>query len=156
MKTLIYIIIIASALATFIASAEERQKREFRPLIPGQFTSASILAKALAWEGRSYRPGVSAQCANWVGHVVCSAGGSTPVGHSMARNWLKWGHPVSRTTVKPGDIVVTWRGSRSGRYGHILIYVGDGLCIHRPTRSKPVEKVPLSTFSNKILGIRRK
>ena len=154
MKTLIYIIIIASTLATFIASGQE--KREFRPLIPGRFTSAEILQKALTWEGRSYRAGVSAQCANWVGHVVRSAGGTPPVGHAIARNWLKWGNSVPRAAIKPGDIVVTWRGSRSGAEGHILIYVGDGVCIHRPTRSKPVQKIDLSTYSSRILGIRRK
>lgn len=152
MNKFIIIIIILSGLAVFVASGEERQKREFRPLLPG---GSSILVKAQAWEGKHYRRGQSYQCANWVGSVVAAAGRDLPAGHSWARNWLKWGNSVPRAAMRPGDIIVTWRGSRHGSEGHILIYVGDGQCIHRPTRSKPVQKVPLSVFAPKILGVRR-
>ena len=154
MNKFIIIIIILSGLATFVASGQE--KREFRPIVPGQFTAQNILAKAKGWEGKYYRRGVSYQCANWVGEIVRSAGGSTPASSSMARSWLKWGHSVPRSAMKPGDIIVTWRGSRSGSSGHILIYLGNGQCIHRPTRSKPVQQISLSVYESKILGIRRK
>lgn len=152
-KFIIIIIIILSGLATFVASGQE--KREFRPIVPGQFTAQNILAKAKEWEGKYYRRGQSCQCANWVGSVVAAAGRDLPAGHSWARNWLKWGNSVPRAAMRPGDIIVTWRGSRHGSEGHILIYVGDGQCIHRPTRSKPVQKVALSVFAPKILGVRR-
>ena len=156
MKNLIYIIIILSGLAVFIASGEERQKRDFRPIVPGQFTSASLIEKAKSWEGKHYRPGVSAQCAAWVGQVVQSAGGRLPQGHMMARSWLNWGYSVPRSSIRPGDLVVTWRGSPRSASGHILIYLGNGECIHRPTRSKPVQRIKLSTYSSKIIGVRRK
>jgi cell wall-associated NlpC family hydrolase len=154
MKTIIIIIIILSGLATFLASGQE--KREFRPLIPGKFTSSEIIASAKKWSGRHYRYGQSRQCANWVGHVIKDSGGIPPYGHSMARNWLEWGRPVLAVAIRPGDVVITWRGSRSGTAGHILIYIGDGQCIHRPTRSKAVCKTPLSLYKSKILGVRRK
>ena len=154
MKTLIIIIIVLSGLLTFLASGQE--KRAFRPLIPGKFTSSQIVASAKKWTGRHYRYGHSRQCANFVGHVIKDSGGIPPYGHSMARNWLEWGRPVIPAVIRPGDVVITWRGSRSGTAGHILIYIGDGQCIHRPTRSKAVCKTPLSLYKSKILGVRRK
>ena len=154
MKALIIIIIVLSGLATYLASGQE--KRAFRPLIPGKFTSSEIVASAKKWTGRHYRYGHSRQCANFVGHVIKDSGGIPPYGHSMARNWLEWGRPVIPAVIRPGDVVITWRGSRSGTAGHILIYIGDGQCIHRPTRSKAVCKTPLSLYKSKILGVRRK
>lgn len=154
MNKFIIIIIILSGLATFVASGQE--KREFRTIIPGQFTAQNILAKAKEWEGKYYRRGVSCQCANWIGEVVRSAGGSTPASSSMARSWLKWGYSVPRSAMKPGDIIVTWRGKKNSESGHILIYLGEGQCIHRPTMSKVVQRISLSVYESKILGVRRK
>lgn len=128
-----------------------QERRLFRPYIE----HSSLLLKAKAWEGKYYRKGVSCQCANWVGEVATSSGFSLPQGHSMARSWLKWGNPVNRSSLRPGDVVVTWRGSRGGSSGHILIYLGDGQCIHRPTRSSPVRRISLGRYSDKILGFRR-
>lgn len=115
----------------------------------------AIATKAKSWEGKHYRAGVSRQCANWVGEVVGSVGIERPSGHSLARNWLKWGRPVSYATMRPGDIIVQWRGSKSGTAGHILIYVGNGQCIHRPTYSKAVSRVSAESCKARILGIRR-
>lgn len=117
--------------------------------------NSSIARQASKWEGRHYRRGQSLQCANWVGQVVKEAGGTPPTYHSMARNWLQWGRPVSKATIRPGDIVITWRGSRSGKSGHILIYLGQGQCIHRPTYSKSVRTTSLSFYESRILGVRR-
>lgn len=156
MKKFIFIIILLSGLAVFVASLNGQEKREFRPLVPGQFTSSSIVHAAKKWEGRHYRYGQSRQCANWVGQVINESGGNTPVHHSMARNWLSWGRSVPVVAIRPGDIVVTWRGSRSGSAGHILIYIGNGECIHRPTQSRAVCKTQLSFYKSKILGVRRK
>lgn len=118
-------------------------------------SNSSIVTEAKSWNGKHYRKGQSLQCANWVGQVVKDAGKTPPPQHSMARSWLKWGKPVSKAAIRPGDIVVTWRGSRSGKSGHILIYIGSGQCIHRPTYSQAVCKTSLSNYNAKILGIRR-
>ncbi len=117
-------------------------------------SSNVIVSKAKAWENKYYRPGVSRQCANFVGEVMSSAGIQPPPGHSLARNWLKFGRPVVGSP-RPGDIIVQWRGSRSGTAGHILIYVGNGQCIHRPTYSRAVSRVSLESCKPRILGIRR-
>lgn len=156
MKKFIYIVILLSGLAVFMASARGQEKRKFRPLIAGQFTSSSIVETAKEWAGRHYRYGDACQCANWVGQVINESGGSTPSHHAMARNWLEWGRPVPVAAIRPGDIVVTWRGSRSGSAGHVLIYIGNGECIHRPTQSRAVCKTQLSFYKSKILGVRRK
>jgi cell wall-associated NlpC family hydrolase len=118
-------------------------------------SNSSIVTEARKWDSKHYKKGQSLQCANWVGRVVIDAGGTPPPRHAMARSWLKWGSPVSKSAIQPGDIVITWRGSRSGKSGHILIYIGDGQCIHRPTYSRAVCKTYLSNYSPRILGIRR-
>ena len=125
------------------------------PLWPRIDISHAIATKAKSCEGKPYRAGVSKQCANWVGEVVDSVGIECPSGHSLARNWLKWGKPVSYATMRPGDIIVQWRGSKSGTAGHILIYVGNGQCIHRSTYSKAVSRVSAESCKARILGIRR-
>lgn len=120
---------------------------------PGK--SSKILNVAKSQVGSYYRPGVKAQCANFVGHVVTKAGGEKPSSASFARSWLKWGKPVGWSSKKPGDIIVTWRGSRSGSYGHILIYAGDNKAIHRSTSGKKVAYIDVANYSSRILGVRR-
>ena len=105
--------------------------------------------------GTYYRPGVKAQCANFVGHVVSKAGIEKPASANMARSWLRWGEPVSWSNKKPGDIIITWRGSRGGSYGHILIYAGDEKAIHRSTSGKLVSYVDTDRYQSKVLGVRR-
>ena len=146
--------IIALSLLVF-ATGNSQEKRAFRPILQSGVLPARIVKTAKLWEGKHFRKGQSCQCANWIGEVVRSAGGGRPLYSSMARNWLKWGRPVSKAAIRPGDVVITWRGSRSGKSGHILIYLGQGQCIHRPTRSKPVQMTDLSFYKSKILGVRR-
>ena len=105
--------------------------------------------------GTYYRPGVKAQCANFVGYVVSKAGIEKPASASMARAWLKWGEPVSWPNKKPGDLIITWRGSRRGSYGHILIYAGNGRAIHRSTGGKLVSYVSTDLYQSRVLGVRR-
>jgi cell wall-associated NlpC family hydrolase len=118
---------------------------------------SSITAEAEKWQGRHFRYGQSRQCANWVGEVVRVSGYNTPSNPALARNWLSWGRRVpSLAAIRPGDLVITWRGSKHGSSGHILIYLGDGMCIHRPTQSRAVCKTELTHYKSKLLGVRRK
>ncbi len=146
--------IIALTLLVF-ATGNSQEKRAFRPILQSGVLPARIVKTAKLWNGNYFRKGQSCQCANWVSQVVFSAGGGRPLYSSMARNWLEWGRPVSSSTMKPGDVIVTWRGSKGGKSGHVLIYLGNGQCIHRPTRSKPVQMTDLSIYQSKILGVRR-
>tara|TARA_R100001510_G_C7644004_1_gene201497 strand:- start:717 stop:1178 length:462 start_codon:yes stop_codon:yes gene_type:complete len=153
MKKFILLIIILSGLAVFVASLNGQEKQKF---IERFSVESAIVKSAKKWDGRHYRYGQSYQCANWVGEVVENSGGKPPENFSLARSWLSWGRPALLGSIRPGDIIVTWRGSKYGSSGHVLIYLGDGTCIHRPTHSRAVCKTPISHYEAKILGIRRK
>lgn len=146
--------IIALTLLVFVTGSSQ-EKRAFRPILQSGVLPSRIVKTAKLWNGKYFRKGQSCQCANWVSQVVFSAGGGRPLYSSMARNWLKWGKGVSQSAMKPGDVIVTWRGSKGGKNGHVLIYLGNGKCIHRPTKSKPVQLTELSFYKSKILGVRR-
>ena len=47
---------------------------------------------------------------------------------------------VSKSSLKPGDLVGFYRGS------HVGIYVGNGNVVHASTESQPVKVVPLSSM----------
>ena len=147
-------VIILTTLAT-ISCTSITTNSKLLELFDLPVSSISIASEAKKWDGKHYKKGQSLQCANWVGQVIKDAGGTPPPQHAMARNWLAWGKPVSKTSIQPGDLVVTWRGRRSGRSGHILIYIGNNQCIHRPTYSRAVCKTYLTHYKSKILGIRR-
>jgi cell wall-associated NlpC family hydrolase len=141
----------------FITSIGESRSSFFfqSPKKNSSFVNTSISKEAESRVGMSFRSGSYAMCAAFVADVVKESGGTVPSNPNLARNWLKWGKPVSLSTIKKGDIIVCWRGSRYGSKGHILIYVGDGMCVHRSTRSSPIKKIQLSYYRNKILGVRR-
>lgn len=121
----------------------------------GSLINGSIAKEAESRVGSNFRPGSSAMCAAFVADVVKDAGKKPPSNPNLARNWLRWGKTVSINNIQRGDIVVCWRGSKYSSKGHILIYVGNGTCVHRSTRSKPINKTPLSLYKSKILSIRR-
>ena len=123
--------------------------------LPKPQKNAKIYSTAKQRVGSYYRPGVRAQCANFVGDVVSKAGLKKPANSSMARAWLKWGQPVSWSNKKPGDLIVTWRGSKRGSYGHILIYAGGNTAIHRSTSGKQVSYIDINSYKPRVLGIRR-
>lgn len=49
-----------------------------------------------------------------------------PQNPQLARNWTKLqGLEVSLEDAKPGDIIVFWRGTKSGWQGHVAIFVNQ-------------------------------
>ncbi|RPK70059.1 Murein DD-endopeptidase MepH precursor [Streptomyces sp. ADI97-07] len=52
-------------------------------------------------------------------------------------------HPVSRTDLKPGDLLF-WSNSNGYIY-HVALYAGDGNVLHAPRTGKRVELVPLAS-----------
>ena len=119
--------------------------------LPSSTSGHAVVAKANTWEGSHYRYGVTAQCANWVGTVVKSAGHTPPKGQAKCTNWLSWGTKVPVSMIRPGDIVIYARGS-SG-YHHIAIYKGQRKVVHRPTRRSTVQVMDL--HYRRIIGVRR-
>lgn len=127
----------------------------FQSILLGALLNSGIANEAESRVGTSFRPGVPAMCAAFVADVVKESGKKPPANPNLARNWLGWGKPVPLRDIRRGDIVVCWRGSRSGVKGHTLIYIGGNMCIHRSTKSAPIKKVPLSAYKDRILGVRR-
>lgn len=137
------------------ASTPFSKKRSGIRFFGNPFVSGSKISNIAKKDlGTYFRRGTSHQCANYVAHVVERAGGSPPPSKSMARAWLKWGRPVSVRSMRAGDIIVTSRGSNSYS-GHILIYKGGGVAIHRSTYSRPIREIQVSVYSSRILGVRR-
>ena len=133
------------------ALSVDRETRMIFSKAAGGSKISSIAKRDL---GTYFKRGVSYQCANYVSHVVERAGGKPPASKSMARAWLKWGRPVPRATMRPGDIIVTSRGSNPAK-GHILIYKGSGVAIHRSTHCNPIQEIPVAVYESRILGVRR-
>ena len=113
--------------------------------------STQLAGKAERYIGKSYKPGVSAQCAAFVGHVVSSSGHKAPSNPAKCTNWLSWGKRVNLSSRRRGDIII-YSKSRYG-YNHIGIYNGNGKIIHRPTRRSPVGTLNYNYRS--IIGVRR-
>ena len=68
-------------------------------------------------------------CAAFVGAVLADAG-IKGTGKLNARSYLKWGEEVTKP--EPGDIVVFWRGKKSGWQGHVAFFVrmdGDKIMV---------------------------
>ena len=145
----------AHSRSTKSKDSETDLKEVFSKLkLKGMASSSKIASIATRDIGTYYRKGVGLQCANYVSHVVERAGGTPPVGKSLARSWLKWGTKVQYANMRAGDIIITSRG-RSSRSGHILIYKGNGKAIHRSTRYRPILEISLDYYKSRILGIRR-
>lgn len=116
-----------------------------------QITNNSLVLNAKKWEGKHYRYKSYRQCGNWIATVAKASGKQTPKNPARARNWLNVGTPVQWSMKRPGDILVFSRG----RGGHVIINLDGEYGIHRSTYKKPVQKVKLSRYKNRLLGVRR-
>ena len=115
------------------------------------FSSPSRIAStAESWEGKYFKQGQSARCADFVATVVSKSGKKPPTGYQKCTSWLNWGKKVSVDNIRKGDIVIY---ASNGSHNHIGVYVGNGEIIHRPTRSKAVGR--LNYKYRKIIGVRR-
>lgn len=122
---------------------------------------------ALTWAGNWYRKGEIEQCANWVRQALSEAG--HPLANRVSKQPVDghWTGPALANSLagrdlgpivdkiadlKPGAIVFfqdTYDVGPEfgpGTITHVGIYVGDGQMVHRPTASRPVEKVSLEKY----------
>ena len=113
--------------------------------------TSTVAQEAKKWNGKYFKKGQTARCADFVGEVIKKSGGTPPVGYQKCTSWLGWGKRLSFSNIQKGDIVIY---SSNGRYNHIGIYIGDKKIIHRPTSSRPVGT--MSLYYRRIIGIRRK
>lgn len=94
-----------------------------------------------------------------VEHCYPQDQGGKPMGSTnsmMARSWEKWGISTKKDPL-PGDIVVFWRGSKTGWQGHVGIFLrknADGSIV--TLGGNQSDEVNVSSYSGtKVLDIRR-
>ncbi len=134
-----------------------------------------VVKIARRWVGQNFHAGQEAQCANFVREVFREA--KVTVGDSrnpidrrllaktevLAPSYANSfagddvGLRVQRNDMRPGDLVMfenTYGNYAKGVLTHVAIYVGDGMIVHRPTKSGPVALDSINHF-RKIGDIRR-
>ena len=86
---------------------------------PGTANNDMILSWADELGIKDYKADSIPWCGLFMAIVAKRAGKTVPANPLWARNWLKFGKPV--TTIKLGDVLVFRRGSG----GHVALYVGE-------------------------------
>lgn len=122
-------------------------------------TGNKIADMAAGWAGKSFKPGQTCRCADFVSTIIEQSGMKPPgFKHQMSCDGLqKYGKPVDRNNLKPGDIVFFGNTYRQGKYTHTGIYLGNGKFAHRPTANKPVkiDNLNSSYYKQHYSGARR-
>lgn len=95
----------------------------------------------------------------WCSSFVCwlvEKSGMSSTNSMMARSWLKWGLSTRKNPL-PGDVVIYWRGNKSGWKGHVGIYLrtnANGSIV--TLGGNQSDEVNLTSYSfSKLLDIRR-
>ena len=128
--------------------------------VPYNPVSGSNIANVAAgWNGQHFKPGQTCRCADFVSTVLKQSGQAPPgFKHQVSCSQLqKYGTPVGKDQLKPGDVVFFGNTYRPGKYTHTGIYLGNGKFAHRPTANKPVRVDNLSSgyYANHYSGARR-
>lgn len=91
---------------------------------PGNNPTILAWARSVGLE-KVYRDDAIAWCGLAMAYVAGQAGwDNAPRGNALlARNWQHWGNSADVPML--GDVLVFWRGSRSGFKGHVGVYVGE-------------------------------
>jgi cell wall-associated NlpC family hydrolase len=114
--------------------------------IPAEAASATgsqIVASAKPLAGTRYCWGGSStrcfDCSGFVGYVLRQRGFSPP---RDAASLQRWARPISRSQLRPGDLVFMRYSNRNGsRADHVDIYLGNGRTIGTSTsRGRVVER----------------
>lgn len=155
------------SIAEYTTSVLKRYQSELSPV------SQKVVEEAMSWVGKSFRPGVHAQCANFVRHIFKSLDIDVAVSKQPFDKAVQWNGPhparaqsffgkdvgiliTNKEDLQPGDLVAfanTYGNWGKGAITHIGIYVGNGMMVDRSTRSKPVYHRPISTFKFAV-GVR--
>lgn len=129
------------------------------PVPYNEVTGNRLADQALAWNGRHFKPGQTKRCADFVSTVIEQSGQAPPgFRHQMSCDQLqRYGRPVGKEQLKPGDVVFFGNTYRPGQFTHTGIYLGNGKFAHRPTSDAPVRVDNLNSgyYANKFSGGRR-
>ncbi len=95
---------------------------------------------ARAWVNRNFKPGQTKRCADFVSTVLKQSGTAPPgfQHQNTVAGLARYGTPVSRQNLRPGDVMLFNNTYRPGPNTHTGIYIGNGQFVHRPTHNAPV------------------
>lgn len=121
----------------------------------GAGSNPSILTWAKATgQDKIYTNDATAWCGLWMAYVSLQAGWDVPLNPLAARNWLSFGVPQS--TAMLGDVLVFWRGSKSGYQGHVGMYVGEDVQAFHVLGGNQSDRVMIKRIAkDRLLGARR-
>jgi hypothetical protein len=69
---------------------------------------------------------------------------------ARARDFLRWGRASGAV---PGAVLVQWRGSPRGEFGHVQYVIGSGRCLNPSVRLQAWQQVPCAR--ERVLGYRK-
>jgi hypothetical protein len=140
--------------------------------IPSSLTRQHIVEKAKSWVGKSFKPGQTARCADFVRSVLDGVGvkpgiSSQPIDKETPSPETAnsfFGPDLgkvkkSKEELLPGDLVAfggTYGGYSPGTITHVGIYIGDGRMVDRPTANEPVKERSIDTFQHFVAGVELK
>jgi len=138
---------------------EEAKRLEAKGIaeIPGEKNNPDIMfmAKTMkVW----YPSELTAWCGLFVGYCLNKAGISKDLPENIlgAKQWRNYGTEVKPSEVAEGDILVFWRGSPKGPYGHVGFYAGETAKAYKVLGGNQGNKVGYSFISKeRLLSIRR-
>lgn len=108
------------------------------PRAPGSHPASDA---ARSWLNRSFKAGQTKRCADFVSTVLKQSGTAPPgfKHQESVAGLARYGTPVARKDLKPGDVLLFGNTYRPGPNTHTGIYVGNGQFVHRPTHNAPVK-----------------
>ncbi|MCE1248550.1 MAG: C40 family peptidase [Firmicutes bacterium] len=104
-----------------------------------------LVNTAVKFDGKNFRKGSFARCADFVSSVIEWSGAPKGFEHQYSAQGLaNYGAKVDKSQLKPGDLVYFKNTYKRGNYTHVGIYIGNGEFVHRPTAKRPVEVTSLN------------
>jgi cell wall-associated NlpC family hydrolase len=98
-----------------------------------------LVNTAVKFDGKNFRKGSLARCADFVSSVIEWTGAPKGFEHQFSAQGLaSYGAKVAKNDLKPGDLVYFKNTYKKGNFTHVGIYMGNGEFVHRPTARKPV------------------
>jgi len=142
------------------ASRPERDKQQQTAANVSQTATANgqpaVVRRALGYLGTRYRYGASGargfDCSGFTSYIYRQHGITLP--HNSAAQY-RVGKPVSRSELRPGDLV--FFRTRGNRISHVGIYIGNGKFVHASSARGRVRVDTLTSgyYHQRYVGARR-
>jgi cell wall-associated NlpC family hydrolase len=155
-----------NATRTARASASRQAKTKSQPTASKPPTTAdasavadgqpAVVRRALGYLGTRYRYGASGargfDCSGFTSYIYRQHGISLP--HNSAAQY-RVGKPVSRSELRPGDLV--FFRTRGSRISHVGIYIGNGKFVHASSARGRVrvDTITSGYYHQRYVGARR-